>query len=133
MSKPAECDGEVFAHGAWGSVLGLGLDDGSIPSREYFDSLVPQAQAQFDVRVSHLATKGRIHNEQQFHPLEHDSRPRVFEIKLSPGPGHRFYCVQSGRVWVVTHGGVKPKKKGLYTVEIQRCHRLLTESRKGNS
>lgn len=88
-----------------------------------------QAQNQFTVRIEYLAEFGRITNDRQFHYLQHDDQPRVAEIKLTPGPGYRFYCILEGRVWVVTHGTIKPKSAKRYQPEIDRAQQIYSERR----
>ena len=98
--------------GAWGAVVLVPDSGGSYPAEVYLDSLDPQAQAQFDVRARHLAEHGRIANDLAFKKLEQpDGQPTIWEIKLTPGPGYRFYCWQSGRMWCVSHGCKKPSDR----------------------
>lgn len=95
--------------GAWGNLLLVPDPDGSYPAEIYLDGLDVRAQAQFDVRARHLAEIGIIANELQFKKLDQPAgHPTIWEIKLTVGKGHRFYCWRSERTWCVSHGCRKP-------------------------
>lgn len=130
MTQPYD---KVAETGWWGSVVFVGHSDGSVPALEYLDTLVSQAQGQFAVRAEKLAAAGRISNEEQFKKITDDNKtPAIWEIKLSPGPGYRFYCWQEGRVWFVCHGTQKPRGNKGYQPEIKRA-RAVYESRRRKS
>lgn len=127
MSKLADDDGtELYASGTWGDVCAIRSAAGSAPASEYRDSLDKRARAKFEAVIRMLAEKGRVTNDQKFRLLTHRDRPPVWEIKVHEGPGHRFYCIQEGNCWLITHGGPKPTRNALYSMEIKRCHDAVT-------
>lgn len=67
-----------------------------------------------------LCVEGRIHNRQQFRPLEGSD---IWEFKRH---AVRVFAFQHGRVWYVTHGCQKPKPREL-KVHVQRAERIRAE------
>jgi putative component of toxin-antitoxin plasmid stabilization module len=110
--------------------VAIRLDDGTVPAIDFLDRLDLRSQAQFDVRVERLAEEGWITNSTQFKVLKHPGKPPVAEIKLTPGPGYRFYCVQERGTWYVTHGAKKPKDNRV-PHEVARARTMFL--RKGRS
>lgn len=127
MTKLGRADVDVYAEGFWGLVGGLRSADGVVPATEYLDGLSPGARAKFRVVAERLAATGVMTNIERFHQIRHGGDPQVYEIKVHDGPGHRFYCVRRERMWIVTHGGRKPRNNKLYGVEVKRCHEALKE------
>ena len=116
----------MYAEGPWGEVLGIHDDSGVAPASDYLTSL-GRAGTKFRVVAEMLATTGRISNAQRFHQVQHKGEPTVWEIKVHDGPGHRFYCIQRGRTWIVTHGGKKPSNNKLYSAEVARCRQAVKD------
>lgn len=127
MTKLGDGAVEGFVEGAWGRVVFLRHSDGSVPGKEYFEGLPPKGRAQLRVAAEHLAAVGAVANPERFHKIHHKGQPVVFEIKVHDGPGHRFYCIQQGRLWVISHATKKPRNNGLYGPEVARCHKALKE------
>jgi putative component of toxin-antitoxin plasmid stabilization module len=78
-----------------------------------------RCKAQFEARFQVLALRGRLANPDQMRKLG----GRVWEVKVNQGPGRRIYGCWDGKVFVLTHGGNKPRARGVAT-EVARAERL---------
>lgn len=78
--------------------------------------------AQFEAKFQALVLRGRLANPDQMRPLGGVTW-KVWEIKVNQGPGRRVYGCWRGRIFVLTHGGNKPRARRV-AVEVARAERL---------
>lgn len=100
---------------------------GGAPALEYLEELDAAAQAAFKGRFEHLCAQGWLRAPEYMRLLATDEKPpKVWEIKVDKGPGHRLYVVRHGVDWAATHGGIKPKPK-LVRAEVTRARAFFEE------
>lgn len=127
MTKLGRDEVDVFAEGAWGKVVGIRDARGTAQASAYLASLPPQAKARFQALAERLSAMGSVRNTDLFRQLKQGPGLQVWEIKVNFGPGHRWYCIQRAKVWIVTHGGPKPRRNALYEAEIRRCRQAIQD------
>lgn len=117
----------VAAAGAWGTVECVRRRNGSVPAREFLESLRGDA-AVFFALFDEMASDGRTTNPDRF---SHEMG-RIYGFKHKIGNRQvRFACFQDSNRWILTHGFFKPgaqRRLGVWPQrELKRANRLMAE------
>ncbi len=127
MSKPkavgGECvrlqDGESF------TIVAI-VVDGACPAIEFLKGLDSRPRAKFDYLLGRLAVAGRLRNPQEFRWWQDGGSPKVAEVKVHFGQGHRLFIIQQGKYMFVTHGSEKLAEKRA-KAEIEKARRSYSD------
>ncbi len=93
--------------------------NGSMPAKEFVESLEDSDQRKFGVLFDKLAAVGIISNTEQFKQV----RGKIWEFKRHQA---RIGCFQVGRKWILTHGFIK-KKDRWSNDEIEKANNVMAE------
>jgi len=110
---------DLVQGGAWGSVRYAVDAKGSMPARDFIESLKDKERAKLSVLFERMADAGRIWNREQFKKVEGD----IFEFKRFQ---IRVGCFQEGSTWFLTHGFRKKRDKWQKR-ELERANRIRNE------
>jgi phage-related protein len=111
---------DLVCDGAWGSIRYAKLPDGSMPAKEYLESLDEKDLTRVIALMQRMADVGRICNTEQFRKLDDG----IWEFKRGPV---RILCFQRGNGWVLTHG-YKKQSQRLPASELKRAKRIMESS-----
>ncbi len=99
-------------------------EDGSIPYREWFETLDSQAAAKVTVAVVRLSM-GNTSNVKWFDGMG--------EYRLDWGPGYRVYLAKDGEQLIVLFGGGTKKKQQADIVRAKALHTEYKERKKARA
>ncbi len=98
MSKDA--DSNIVVRGNLRTIEYAICADGSMPAKEFVESLDKSEQRKLDTLFRRLASTGKIFNKEQFKQVG----GKIFGFKRYQT---RVGCFQIGMRWVLTHGFIK--------------------------
>ncbi len=93
--------------------------NGSMPAKEFYESLDESQKRQVAVLFERMANEGVIRNREQFKKV----RGEIFEFKRFQ---IRIGCFPVGRTWVLTHGFIK-KSDDWKQAELDRANSIRCE------
>jgi hypothetical protein len=123
----------VLCRGASRDIVYAVCANGTLPAREFYESLSDADQSKFDALFLRMAEYGEIHTKEKFRPRVGEAvctvrgktvRYAVAEFKIHSGGGQRIMACLDGRQWVLTHGFQKGSK---LKTEVNRAQRILFE------
>lgn len=111
----------IVCHGKWRTVEYAICTDGSMPAKEFIESLDVKHQMRFATLFQLLADTGKISNSEQF-------KKEAGEIWAFKRYQSRIACFHVGPRWRLTHGFTKkgnrwPKR------ELGRAERIMEEDK----
>jgi hypothetical protein len=119
----------VLRAGVKAVVVGVVLQDGTCPAKEFLDEL--QAP-QFEARMEAFGAMGTLRVTEQLNKASSEGRPIVWEIKAEKHHvAYRLYGVRVGAKFVATHGSVK-RKPNVLKQEVAKAREIYTEWKKHN-
>ena len=109
----------VVVRGAMRTIAYAVRSNGSMPAKEFIESLDESDQRKIVALFQRMADHGTVPNPQQFKPVQGD----IFEFKKHQ---IRVFCFREQDSWLLTNG-YKKKKNRLDRAEIERARRVRTE------
>ena len=117
MSKDA--DSNIVVRGNQRTIEYAICADGSMPAKEFIESLDESDQRKMAALFDRMAQHGNAPNPTQFKPV----RGKIFEFKKHQ---IRVFCFRKGDRWLLTNG-YKKKKDKLDQGEVERAERIMHE------
>lgn len=105
--------------GSFGTIECAITENGSVPAKDFLDSLDASSLRQLDTLFHRLADTGKIHNKEQFKKLS----GRIYEFKRYQ---IRMGCFQIRNNWRLTHGFTKKDNKWPKR-ELDKAVRIMEE------
>lgn len=112
-----EADSLVVYKGAQRTIEYAVRSNGSVPAREFIESLDQSEQARMLALFTRLGDSGKITHKEQFKKLEGN----IWEFKRHQV---RVLCFQEGGRWILTHGF--PRRQ-MRQSEIERAEKIREE------
>jgi hypothetical protein len=115
----------IVASGTWGTVEYAVCDDGTSPSKEFYESLRTEDRAKFAPLFQLMANTGFIRGKSKFRK----ERGHIFAFKKNAADGRmiRFPCFRHEKRWILTHGFYKPAQNEWPEVHFTTAERVMSE------
>lgn len=120
-----KADSFVVAKGVQRTIEYARRKDGSIPAKQFYNSLPKCDQAKMTALWQRTANHGEIPQPRKF---KHEEGPIfAFKTKAADGRMIRFGCVRLGKRWLLVHGFYKPAQSRWPQSDVNQCYTVRNE------